>query len=489
MIRCASGVTKMSSTVYRARVAHAAVALACVLATACVSAPPLVSESDHFRLFVDAENGPLCSGRLGALEHVYSTLSEYLDAPLRPGEKIDYYLADSGFRQAVCGAAARCAEASAVYTYLRVDNHEIVHALLLAKYGRSNRVMEEGIAESIGCDPSDNVAGLPDRSLLAWMAGDAFDTGGVIPHRYAMSGSFVRYLIGEYGIESVLSLYSELRLYDEREAVEAGFARVLGVPATEVVEDWVARGSSTGTWCHPLLACSYPTVPTSASARVELSCAPSVDPVLTRDGAYRSVWHSSSELLELTLSSASGVEWLELHGCSGQAVGEIGTVSQGIRDQLTADGFVTDSDRTLLAEIPSGQYVVTVISLPGDGDGSLDLGVVEASEPTSCPDEREVLVGELGELTVSLATPTPRCFSFRNESVVTRQLTVLVGRDEALAPAMAVEVCLPRQPCLPLESAGRVQLEPDEVVGIRMQLSAGVRRSQTSFLFAELSRE
>ncbi len=105
------------------------------------------------------------------------------------------------------------------YPYGELDIQEFTAYMLRADFENAEvRAHEEAIIEKVG---------IPD-------SGYPYGQGGELSFWYTMSHSFVRYLIGEYGVDAVKTLILE-------GVDESSYEEVLGKPLSELKEEWMGQ--------------------------------------------------------------------------------------------------------------------------------------------------------------------------------------------------------------------------------------------------------
>ena len=144
----------------------------------------------------------------------------------------------------------------ALHTLWPIDNHEVVH-LFTSGWGDPVALVNEGMAVAFQIDPSRDLtprwSGTPLHELArlfrqqgrlvaltrlvetsGWRAED--------PNvAYPESGSFMRWLIDQHGLESVRALYARAAGPNEPAAgVRAAMVAVYGRPLEELEQEWLA---------------------------------------------------------------------------------------------------------------------------------------------------------------------------------------------------------------------------------------------------------
>lgn len=144
-----------------------------------------------------------------------------------------------------------------VHTIWPGDDHETVHVLVGSQIGHTVGLFSEGIAVAHQVDPvggrmwpmwsNEHVHTLARRfrrggTLIA--LADLLTTSDFVrvdpDVRYPESGSFVRYLIDEYGLDTMLRLVGEVDKDAGAARVRDGFRGVFGISIDRAEEDWHA---------------------------------------------------------------------------------------------------------------------------------------------------------------------------------------------------------------------------------------------------------
>ena len=188
---------------------------------------------------------------------------EWLTATLAvaPRQKIVYNKYTSrSHMQSVIGVGNTNAWADpaayAVHTIWQIDNHEVVH-LLTSAWGSPGALVNEGIAVAFQIDPArDSIprwSGTPLHDLTRQfrqqgrfvpLAG-LTETASFRSHdsnvTYPEAGSFMRWLVDEYGLDRIRTLYARAAGPNESATgVRAGFAAVYGRSLDELEQAWLA---------------------------------------------------------------------------------------------------------------------------------------------------------------------------------------------------------------------------------------------------------
>jgi len=206
--------------------------------------PEETAHSEHFA-YHSRPGDPLCAGTLAAAEaHLTSTLG-YLRLDWPAGKKIDYYryrdFEDITASSPCAQAHERCADASGgqgvVYTFLSLDQHELVHAYL-AHVGFPNVIYAEGIADLFRCDSAAHARVSVQPS--SWRR-DLFSTKDGVWQSYPQASVLVRYLVERFGAERFLEAYARSKHGLGPDQFGAEFEQLFGTSLDEV---WAEAGAS-----------------------------------------------------------------------------------------------------------------------------------------------------------------------------------------------------------------------------------------------------
>jgi len=191
--------------------------------------PPFEWEGEHVRFATDYNDGDYCEGNLGYLDAYVGKLAALVGDGA--ADAVDYYWlrdppADYG---PPCDYSA-CTLGDRVYTRWLPHEHELVHATLP---GDAARFFEEGMAVYWG----------DDIDALGPLQGDvhsaiAGSSDSLELESYALAGHFMASLVERFDPKTVLQLDDETALRDSVPEMEDGFARALGEPLDEAVDDY-----------------------------------------------------------------------------------------------------------------------------------------------------------------------------------------------------------------------------------------------------------
>ena len=189
--------------------------------------------------------------------HAWATAALHVASP----RKITYNKYTSrAHMQSVVGVGNTNAYADrnsyAIHTLWPTDNHEVVH-LFTSSWGDPVALVNEGMAVAFQVNPARDLTPrwsgvplhdlarqfrqqgrfLPLARIVATTSWRSEDPNVVYPE----SGSFVRWLIDEYGLDRVRALYARAVGPNEAAAgVRASFAAVYGRPLDDLEQEWLA---------------------------------------------------------------------------------------------------------------------------------------------------------------------------------------------------------------------------------------------------------
>jgi hypothetical protein len=146
--------------------------------------------------------------------------------------------------------------AYAIHTLWPTDNHEVVH-LFTSTWGDPVALVNEGVAVAFQIDPSRDLTPRWSGSALHDLARQFRQQGRLVPLArlaetasfraedsnvtYPEAGSFMRWLIDEYGLDRVRALYARATGPNEGAAgVRASFAAVYGRSLDDLESAWQA---------------------------------------------------------------------------------------------------------------------------------------------------------------------------------------------------------------------------------------------------------
>jgi hypothetical protein len=146
--------------------------------------------------------------------------------------------------------------AYAIHTIWPIDNHEVVH-LFTATWGSPGALVNEGMAVAFQIDPARDLiprwSGTPLHDLTRQFRqqgrfvplAQLTETASFRSHdsnvTYPESGSFMRWLIDQHGLDRVRALYARAAGPNEAaDGVRAAFAAVYGQSLAELEQAWLA---------------------------------------------------------------------------------------------------------------------------------------------------------------------------------------------------------------------------------------------------------
>jgi hypothetical protein len=215
---------------------------------------PIVAETANF--VYRASAGDTIDTAFQERYHVWATAT----LGVTPRQKIIYNKYTSrAHMQATIGVgntnAWADASAYAIHTIWPIDNHEVVH-LYTSAWGSPGALVNEGMAVAFQIDPARDMiprwSGTPLHDLAR-----QFRQGRIVPMTaltettswrsqdpnvtYPESGSFMRWLVDQYGLDRVRALYARLAGPNEAAAgVRSAFAAVYGQSLDDLEQAWLA---------------------------------------------------------------------------------------------------------------------------------------------------------------------------------------------------------------------------------------------------------
>jgi hypothetical protein len=158
---------------------------------------------------------------------------------------------DEPLRAAMCSSLPEapspdCARGTDVYSRRWVHQHELIHAIAFAAYGRAPQFLEEGLAvwaSTVG-DESGNLRLLERVDLAPIVETEAWERAPNLGARYDSAGHFVAYLVRRFSLAQVLAVYDALELRSTAAQIDAAFTRLLGESFSSIHAAWTASMSS-----------------------------------------------------------------------------------------------------------------------------------------------------------------------------------------------------------------------------------------------------
>jgi hypothetical protein len=161
-------------------------------------------------------------------------------APPRVRSYIDPALRDARCGQLVPGATSDCAMSGETFSDRWVQQHELVHAVVFATFGRAPALFEEGLA--VWATTAGDERGLmrvaPSIDLEPFVESASWTRAGDVAARYLAAGQLFAYLVERFGFRAVLEAYRRMRYEDDRARIDEALQVTLGRRFDELVRDW-----------------------------------------------------------------------------------------------------------------------------------------------------------------------------------------------------------------------------------------------------------
>jgi hypothetical protein len=213
----------------------------------------LYAETDHFCYYV-RPGDQIPGWAMSLAEDHLRVACQTLD--IEPGPVVHFYKHPSQLDLyettgshstgvTLIGGNGQRQEVHSVHGY---DAHEVTHALAHEALGRPPALFDEGLATAFGWDWT------PGERDVHQRATDLLDQQRIVPLRrlltdwdfrsykvypaYTAAGSFVKFLLTNYGAQRLASMF-ELDRYSQPEAIEERFSSVYGCSIYQVEEDWL----------------------------------------------------------------------------------------------------------------------------------------------------------------------------------------------------------------------------------------------------------
>jgi hypothetical protein len=214
----------------------------------------VIGETPHYVL--RASGGDTIDGDWQERYHAWATTA----LGVSPNRKITFNKYTSrAHMQTVVGVGNTNAYADrdgfAIHTIWPTDNHEVVH-LFTSTWGSAVALVNEGVAVAFQIDPSRDQTPRWSGTPLHTLARQFRQQGRLVPLSalvetaawrrqdpniaYPESGSFMRWLIDEYGLDRVRDLYARSVGPNEPEGgVRVSFRAVYGQPLEDLEAAWL----------------------------------------------------------------------------------------------------------------------------------------------------------------------------------------------------------------------------------------------------------
>jgi hypothetical protein len=212
----------------------------------------LFAETEHFRYYVrPGDHIPrwamdLAEDHLDAASHTLQIgLPEVIQYYKHPSQ-LDLHEA-TGSRSTGTVVWTEDGQYLEVHSVHRYDPHEVMHALVLEAMGEPPAMFDEGLATAFGWDWTPGERDVHQRATVL------LDEGRLVPLQrlltnwdfrsykaypaYTTAGSFIKYLLAEYGPQSLSRLF-ELDRFSQLDEIEEQFSAAYGRDIYQVEESW-----------------------------------------------------------------------------------------------------------------------------------------------------------------------------------------------------------------------------------------------------------
>lgn len=197
------------------------------IAVGCVPSPPEPFWVGRYVTYGATSEGEVCRGSWEVQERYVAEMVELLG--VEPMAPIPYTRIDPDDREHYCGRedVGGCAvNGEVAYSVHAIHFHELAHVLAHRVGARGPWAIGEGFAEVFGDGLSSMSRRLPIEDVMADVEADR---GG----SYYTAGLFVRFLIEEYGLESLLEFMRRTDRGSDPDEYGAAFQAVYAVPIAE----------------------------------------------------------------------------------------------------------------------------------------------------------------------------------------------------------------------------------------------------------------
>ena len=215
----------------------ACVGLGVVLLSACenTARPPLLWEGEHLRFGTNQDFDMVAEANLEYADAYTGHLKSVLGAP--DSLVVDFYwLPEEDGRAPYCERdVTACTQGRAIYSSLIVDEHELVHGVG-SYHGDAFIPVEEGLAEYLGDDGEWNRPAVQGDAgdVMAQYGGDAH-----IPYQYyPRMGHFVSYVVGVYGLDTLMDYARPSDKYESVETTEVHWEDAFGVSLDSTLAEY-----------------------------------------------------------------------------------------------------------------------------------------------------------------------------------------------------------------------------------------------------------
>jgi hypothetical protein len=326
-------------------------------------------------------------------------------------------------------------------------------------------VLEEGLAEAIGCGMwATGQDVVPTVEMIDWIVDDGLAADEAARFdRYQYAQSFVSYLLSRYGVDALRSLYREMPQRPSFEQADDVFRSYLGVGIADTVDDWVAVGPRTlQETCYPVPLCDAPDLP-QAPERARLTCGPNIDPLFPRKAVVRSFQvYDEDDAVVVRLRPTNDAGWVTVSGCAME-MRTLQTLPDDLRMGILGPSSALGSQgRVMLAELAPGRYYATA-QAAADEDVSAELTRGSFRFASSCGGSSllnlDELAGGTDEVSMYVRPGAARWLGV--SSVQRVRLRVVFPRDDIGPELESVTVCLDGcdRPCATLTASDVIDVD------------------------------
>ena len=349
-----------------------------------IGLPKIAWEGDKIR-FATTEDHLPCGRALEILDEDIKEMEKELGLPMPGGVKITYYWLPDHMHLSPCADwVSGCASDYTIFTTSSSHHHEVVH-ILTARLGPGHAFLSEGFAEAFNrrsrfeLAKEDDLEARIKRCLISYAVSADID--------YPLAGKFTRFLITEYGLDLVKTVYSRLPPRSDESDYDRVFKAVLGDSLSTIIDKFVQNAPE----CYATPSECRDMEPATQwedgvwEHRFEMSCTEAVGEA------------SGGEIFQSTVIDVetSGPYKMEVDGTFGFELGVRLIPCGAVDENCQFDNIYMYAGQVRVANLDAGRYEirasspnteatdVTVRLGPTDGvNAGVDAGVDSGSSDT-----------------------------------------------------------------------------------------------------------
>lgn len=323
--------------------------------------PQIAWEGEKVR-FATTEDHLPCGRALEILNDDVVQVEQDLALSLAGGAKVTYYWLPDHMHLSPCPSwVSGCASDYTIFTTKSSHRHEVVH-ILTSELGPGHAFLSEGFAEAFNgysrfeLRNEDNLAARIKRCLISYAVSADID--------YPLAGKFIRFLITEYGLDQVKSVYARVSPGSDEEDYDQIFRATLGASLDSIIKQFVQKAPecyATPTGCHDMAA-RDPWIDGVWEHRFTMSCTEGVAEA------------SGGEIFQSTVVDipTSGPYMLEVAGTFGFKLAVQVVPCGGVNENCDFDNVTAYAGEVRTPGLDAGRYQI-IASSPNTESTVIDV--------------------------------------------------------------------------------------------------------------------